>query len=243
MTTSTPLRLAATCLPINQANGGNIEVLMVRRNPELSFGGMWTFPGGVVEAEDGPVPNPLDEDTQRWEEPSLLATAATAAVRETIEETALICLPGALGWYSHWIPPKVGPPKRFATWFFLAPEHHGEIVVDESENSEARWVTASDALQMCADGLFPLALPTWITLDDLRTAKDVNALMDATITGGPKWYHTHALGPVGPREEDRRALCWSGDASYGSGEPDTPGPRNRVVIDKSFAVLDRIVSA
>ena len=122
MTTPTPLRLAATCLPIKQAKGRDIEVLMVRRNPNLSFGGMWTFPGGVVEAIDGPVPSPLNEDDQRWEEPSLLATVAAAAVREAEEETAISCMQGALAWYSHWIPPKIGPPKRFATWFFLAPE-------------------------------------------------------------------------------------------------------------------------
>lgn len=215
---------------------------MVRRNPNLSFGGMWTFPGGVVESDDGPVPSPLDEDTQRWEEPLLIGTAAAAAVREAREETALECLPGALAWFSHWIPPKVGPPKRFATWFFLAPEHGGDIVVDESENSEARWVTASAAMQMCADGDFPLAIPTWITLDDLSQATDINSLMDATVTGGPKWYHTQALGPIGPRALGQRAMCWPGDAGYETGDPETLGPRNRIITDETFAVLERLRS-
>ena len=242
MTTSSPLRLAATCMAITQARGKEIEVLMVRRNPELSFGGMWTFPGGVVEAEDGAVPADLDEDTQRWEEPSLLATVAAAAVREAREETALSCMPSALAWFSHWIPPKVGPPKRFGTWFFLAPEHHGEIVVDETENSEARWVTASNAMQQSADGDFPLAIPTWVTLDDLRKASDIGSLLDATVTGGPKWYHTHALGPVGPRPLGQRSLCWPGDAGYETGDPETPGPRNRVITDDTFAVIERLRS-
>lgn len=240
MTPTSPLRLAATCMPITQRNGREIEVLMVRRNKELSFGGMWTFPGGVVEASDGSVPDSLDEDTQRWEEPSLLATAANAAVREATEETALKCNVSALSWFSHWIPPKIGPPKRFATWFFLAPEHHGEVVVDESENDEARWVTAKDALAMCSAGTFPLAIPTWITLDDLSRATTIASLVDETVTGGPKWYHTHALGSVGPRPLGQRAMCWPGDAGYETGDPDTPGPRNRVVTDDKFSVVDRI---
>ena len=240
MTTSSPLRLAATCMAIRQPRDRKIEVLMVQRNPELSFGGMWTFPGGVVEPADGPVPDPLDEDTQRWEQPSLLATAAQAAVRETAEETALKCQTGSLAWFSHWIPPKIGPPKRFATWFFLAPEHSGEIVVDQTENAEARWVTASKALEMSAEGLFPLATPTWITLDDLAHFQDVPSLIDSAISQGPRWYHTHALGLVGPDAPGMRALCWPGDAGYENSDIDAPGPRNRVVVDDKFSVTERL---
>ncbi len=240
MTITSPLRLAATCMPITQARGKDIEVLMVRRNPELSFGGMWTFPGGVVEEGDGPLPADLDEDTQRWEDPSLLATTAAAAVREAREETSLHCMQGALAWFSHWIPPKVGPPKRFATWFFLAPEHHGDIVVDERENSDARWVTAAEAMDRCRDGDFPMAIPTWITLDDLRQATDISSLMDATVTSGPRWYHTRALDAGEPHPLGQRAVCWPGDAGYDSGDANSPGPRNRVITDDNFAVLERL---
>lgn len=240
MTTTSPIRLAAAAMPIRQADGGSIEVLMVRRNPDLSFGGMWTFPGGVIEEGDGPVPSPLDEDTQRWEEPSLVATAANAAAREAQEETALEAAAGAMTWFSHWIPPKLGVPKRFATWFFLAPEHSGEIVVDQAENDKAMWVTATNALQQNAEGSFPLAIPTWITLDDLGQATDIASLVDTTAAQGPSWYHTHALGPVGRKELEQRALCWPGDAGYESGDPERPGARNRVVADSRFAIVERI---
>ena len=121
-----PIRLAATCMPIRDGDHG-LEVLMVRRNPELSFGGMWTFPGGSLDDADGPLPEPVtDESTFDWRDVGLLTTAATAASRETIEETGLSCSPMSLAWFSHWIPPHPGPPKRFATWFFLAPEHSGQ---------------------------------------------------------------------------------------------------------------------
>ncbi len=213
---------------------------MVRRNPELSFGGMWTFPGGVVEEADGPVPPDLDEDSVRWETPSLLTTAANAAVREAHEETALGCSASSLSWYSHWIPPKKGPPKRFATWFFLAPEHDGNVVVDQTENDEARWISPAAALEESAAGNFPLAIPTWITLDDLAQAIDISSLIDATVTHGPRWYHTRKLTPVGP--DAQPAMCWPGDAGYDTGDSATPGARNRVVTDSTFAVVDRIRS-
>ena len=98
-------------------------------------------------------------------------------------------------------------------------------------------------MEMCADGTFPLAIPTWVTLDDLRHATDISSLMDATITSGPKWYHTHSLGVVGPRAIGHRALCWPGDASYDTGDPATPGARNRVIADEHFGIVERIRSA
>lgn len=227
-------------MPIRQAGGGPIEVLMVRRNPELSFGGMWTFPGGGIEPGDGAVPSPLDEDTQDWGAPSLLATAASASAREAFEETALEVTTSALTWFSHWIPPKAGVPKRFATWFFLAPEHRGDVVVDRSENDEARWISAHSALQQNAEGSFPLAVPTWITLDDLAQSTDIASLIDTTATQGATWYHTHALRQIDATEPGPSALCWPGDAAYETGDLESPGPRNRVVIGPKFSVAERV---
>jgi 8-oxo-dGTP pyrophosphatase MutT (NUDIX family) len=231
------LRLAATCIPIRQRNGAALEVLMVRRNPNLSFGGLWTFPGGTLEPGDGPIPEPIDEDGQHWGAPRLLATAAQGAVRETFEETAVVCDLASLAWFSHWIPPKVGPPKRFATWFFLAPEHRGELVVDESENDEARWISAAEALAENATATFPLAVPTWITLDDMREFETVSSLMDSTITQGARLHRTRAL-----RQDDVRIVCWEGDAAYENGIASTEGARNRALASDDMQVLERIRS-
>ena len=210
---------------------------MVRRNRELSFGGMWTFPGGVFEDSDGPAPSPPDEFNENWGGPQLLSTAANAAVRETIEETALHCDVSSLAWFSHWVPPTVGPPKRFATWFFLAPEHHGDIEVSTEENDEARWVTPGDALAQSSAGEFPLAIPTWVTLDDLRLTESIPLLIDKCITQGATQNRTRAF-PGG----DGNVLCWSGDAAYEADSPDVPGPRNRVRATASGSVIERILS-
>jgi 8-oxo-dGTP pyrophosphatase MutT (NUDIX family) len=237
MTNTSALRLAATCIPIRERSDTGLEVLMVRRNPNLSFGGLWTFPGGVLEPDDGAVPADIDEDRQHWGAPSLLSTAANGAVRETVEETALECDVSSLAWFSHWIPPLVGPPKRFATWFFLAPEHRGEIEVDPAENDQARWITAEAALEESTAGEFPLAAPTWITLDDLMAFDAVPQLVDHTITQGARLHHTKAIAGDGVR-----IVCWEGDAAYESEIADTDGPRNRAVLGNNMQIVERIRS-
>ncbi len=209
---------------------------MVRRNPELSFGGLWTFPGGVFEDGDGPAPESVDEQSENWGHPPLLTTAANAAVRETVEETALQCDISSLVWLSHWIPPVVGPPKRFATWFFLAPEHQGDVVVNTDENDEARWITPGEALDQETTGDFPLTIPTWVTLDDLRRTESIPLLIDRCITRGATQKRTRSFS-----SGDERVLCWSGDAAFEATTPDVPGPRNRVRATPGGSVIERIL--
>ncbi len=234
MTDLPDLRLAATCIPVREGTEG-LEVLMVRRNPRLSFGGMWTFPGGVLEAADGPLPEGLDEDTQHWGAPTLLTTAATGAARETVEETALVCNVSALAWFSHWIPPKAGPPKRFATWFFIAPEHSGEVALDTDENDQWQWLTPKAALAAGDAGDFALAVPTWITLDDLSAFDTIPTLIDQVITQGARLHHTKSMiSAVG------RIVCWEGDSAYESGNADAPGPRNRALVGDRMQIVERL---
>jgi len=219
-------------MPIRDSAGG-IELLMVRRNQELSFGGMWTFPGGMFEPSDGDVPTDIDEETQHWGAPSMLSVAANAAVRETREETALSVNIASLAWFSHWIPPTT-IPKRFATWFFLAPDIGGEVNLDLSENDDWRWISPQGALEQHDTDAFPLAVPTWITLDDLRTFGSTGELLDHTITQSARLHHTRAY-----RSEQGRTLCWDGDAAYESGDLSADGPRNRATVDANFAVVAR----
>ena len=50
-----------------------VEVLMLKKNSKIAFGGMWVFPGGRIDAEDYPPDGDLD------------VAARNAAARETFE--------------------------------------------------------------------------------------------------------------------------------------------------------------
>ena len=47
-----PLVAAATVLLLRDNTDAGLEVLMLRRNSKIAFGGMWVFPGGRVDADD-----------------------------------------------------------------------------------------------------------------------------------------------------------------------------------------------
>ena len=47
----TALIPAATVVVLRDGDAG-LEVLMLRKNSKIVFGGMWVFPGGRVDSED-----------------------------------------------------------------------------------------------------------------------------------------------------------------------------------------------
>ena len=75
---------AATVVLVRDSTAG-IEVLMIQRGAATAFGGMWAFPGGVIE--DADVPAGSDGDP--------LPAARRAAVREALEEVALVIVEAA----------------------------------------------------------------------------------------------------------------------------------------------------
>src|SRR5687767_9702722 len=96
------------------------RILMLRRHSRLEFAGdMWVFPGGRLDPDD------TDPDAPH----EVAAAARRAAIREAAEETGLDVIPGDLVWFAHWTAPPQSP-KRFATWFFLAPAPAGSVVID-----------------------------------------------------------------------------------------------------------------
>ena len=140
-----------------------LEVLMILRLESSSFvPGAWVFPGGAVETGDGTAGE--------------LETLRRAAVREVEEETG-ITLHTELVWTSRWITP-LGMPKRFDTWFFLAPvERDVPITLQESEAAAYTWIAPADALARNRSGDFPMVFPTIKNLEAIDGVTSRDALL------------------------------------------------------------------
>jgi 8-oxo-dGTP pyrophosphatase MutT (NUDIX family) len=159
-------RQAATVILLR---GGDqtLEVLLVKRTPAARFmGGVWVFPGGAVDTDEG------DGD----------AAHRIAAVRE-LEEEAAITLPdpGALVKFSRWItPPEV--KTRFDTHFFLAALPEGqEARVDGAECVDFGWFTPPDALAAAHREEILLVFPTIKHLEQLSRFASARELLDWAV--------------------------------------------------------------
>lgn len=204
---------AATVIPLRDGASG-LEVLMLRRNSKIAFGGMWVFPGGRVDPEDLDPERPDDE----------LAAAYRAAVREAQEEAGLVLSIDALTPYSHWTPPPI-TPRRFLTWFFIAVAPADEIVIDGGEIHEHAWMTPAQALERRDAGEIELAPPTWITLYDLARTGDTAACIECVRAREPERFETRIVV-----EEGGPTALWHGDVGWPQGDATAPGPRHRLCM-------------
>lgn len=216
----TDLIAAATVIPLRDTEDG-LEVLMLRKNSEIAFGGMWVFPGGRVDDEDDDPHAPGDE----------LAAARRAAVREALEEADLLVEPDALVPFSHWTPPAVSihGPKRFATWFFVCRAPVGEdgvVTIDGGEIDDDEWVRPADMIRRRDEGEIQLAPPTWVTLVDLADHHTVDEALAAAAERAPFRYAT----VIGHTAEGELVTMWGGDAGYDAADAELPGPRHRLVM-------------
>ena len=216
--TETPATPAATVIPLRDGQSG-LEVLMLRRNSRGEFGGMWVFPGGKVDPADHGGPGSDGE-------PDEIAAARKAAVREAQEEAGLVLDAADLVVHSFWIPPPQAG-RRFATWFFLAEaDSAAEIVVDDGEIHEHRWMTPWRAMAWRDAGEIELAPPTFTTLWWLGRFTAVADAISATRNRQPERFATH-IGTVG----SVLVTMWDGDAGYHDGDAARPGARRRLIMD------------
>ena len=208
---------AATVVLVRDGRDG-METLMLRRNSRGAFGGMWVFPGGRVDPDDADPDRPDDE----------VAAARRAAVREAMEEAGVAVDPDGLVPFSHWTPPPQAP-RRFSTWFFLAPAPSGvDVAVDGGEIHEHRWLRPADAMRSRDAGEIELAPPTWVTLWRLDAAPDVEGAVAQARSRQPQRFETHVASVDG-----ELVALWDGDAAYGDGDVDRPGPRHRLWMGAS----------
>lgn len=213
---------AATVVVVRDGAEG-IETLMLRKNSELAFGGMWVFPGGRIDAED--VEGAPDAES----------AARRAAAREAMEEAGLAVEVEELAWFAHWTPPALAP-RRFATWFFVGPlsEPDTAVTIDGGEIHDAAWMRPADALTRRDGGEVELAPPTWVTLDYLCGFADVASLMADAHARVPEVYETVIV-----RAEEGMIALWAGDAGYESQDPELPGPRHRLHMARTVWTFDR----
>jgi 8-oxo-dGTP pyrophosphatase MutT (NUDIX family) len=141
-----------------------LEVLLVKRTPEARFmGGVWVFPGGAVDADEG------DGD----------GAHRLAGVRELHEEAAIeLDGPDGLVKFSRWITP-AAVKIRFDTHFFLATLPDGqEPAIDGEECVDLGWFTPQGALRAHADNEILLVFPTIKHLEQLSAFASVRELLD-----------------------------------------------------------------
>ena len=156
-------RQAATVILLR---GGEqqMEVLLVRRTPQARFmGGVWVFPGGAVDTDEGAGD----------------AAHRAAAIRELHEEAAItLDDPAALVKFSRWITP-AQVKIRFDTHFFLAPLPDGQKPrIDGQECVDLGWFTPQGALDAHRAGGLPLVFPTIKHLEQLSGFASASALLE-----------------------------------------------------------------
>jgi 8-oxo-dGTP pyrophosphatase MutT (NUDIX family) len=155
-------RQAATVI-LMRGGAETIEVLLVRRTPQARFmGGVWVFPGGAVDAQEG------DGDEAH----------RAAAVRELSEEAAIeLDGPDVLVKFSRWITP-AEVKIRFDTHFFLAELPEGQKPrIDGEECVDLGWFTPAAALDAHGAEEIVLVFPTIKHLEQLGEFSSVEELL------------------------------------------------------------------
>ena len=217
---------AATVVLLRDADAG-CEVLMLRKTSKISFGGMWVFPGGRIDAADYGGGDDVD------------AAARAAAARETQEEAGIIASPEDFVWFAHWTPPPT-TPKRFATWFFVAKAaSDAPIEVDGQEIDDHRWIDPRQALERHAEGEIDLVPPTWVTLYQLTQLGSASAVLERLAGEPPRYYQTR----LAKRADGVRVAMWHGDAGYDDWEADRQGPSHRLIMAPGGFVFEHSAAA
>ncbi|MDQ2725026.1 MAG: NUDIX domain-containing protein [Actinomycetota bacterium] len=231
MTGAHPLASPAATVAALRDGDGGLEVLLVRRNPDGSFAGMWVFPGGRVDEEDHRAVAVSPEAAGTFAAGNVgaageVAAARHAAVREAEEEAGLRLEREGLAVLSWWLPPAEAA-RRFATWFFVAAVAPGHaVVVDQTEVEDHVWVEPAEALTRRDRGEISLAPPTWMTLHWLSHHRDVASALDAAASRPPERYVTRV---VFSDPGQLAATLWEGDEGYEDGDLERAGPRRRLI--------------
>lgn len=225
-----PLAVPAATVVVLRDGPDGPEVLMLRRDRDLSFaGGMWVFPGGRIDDADRSPDDPADADAARE------AAARRAAAREAREESGLSVDPAAIRRWTHWTPPPL-QDKRFSTAFFVAPAVDAavEVTIDDAEIRAHAWARPAEVIERRDAGVVALAPPTFVTLHQLLEHRSVAAVLAAAPSGPVEHFSTRvALSDGGWTAVYHGDVVFEelGDAGgMAEVDLDAPGPRHRLVM-------------
>lgn len=196
-------------------NNGGIEVLLLRRNKKLKFAsGFWVYPGGKIEQ---------DELLNRSE----LEAAQIAGVRETMEEAELYVNPEELKFCIHWTTP-ANEKRRFSTYFFhvKVAYHNSDVVVDDSEILEHKWMSPQAALEALQNREIFLLPPTYITLQRIIDCKNYQEVIQEWNRSEPTY-----VNPIIAMDNSTVHCMYDGDAGYDQGDFAIEGARHRLVVN------------
>ena len=216
------LRNAATVLIMRQAKTG-MEILLLRRNAKLAFGGgAWVFPGGAVDQADTGSAKLESEELGNEE-----LAARVAAVRESAEECGLLLESQQLVHFSHWTTP-VNQKRRFATWFFAAvvAEEDSAVVIDDGEIHDFQWLTPAQAVAHHRAGDLKMMPPTYLSIKMLDQFASADLALESLRHFAAYW-----ITPRISRDSETMVLLYPGDAGYEASDGALPGPRHRCVMD------------
>ncbi len=200
-------------------NAGILEVLLLKRNAQLSFApNVWVFPGGRVDPEDG-----------LRDEPCTLETAKKAAVRECKEETGINIDATSLHHFCKWTTPK-GGNKRFETFFFhsIVLHEQSKVTIDDSEIVDQMWLTAREALDQLLSKKIDLLPPTFISIErikDCTTYADVIKEFDRT--------GIVIAEPVTTFKDGKFYSLYRGDSGYETADLTKQNSLHRLTMDMS----------
>ncbi len=199
-----PALPASSILLIRDGVGG-LEVLMIERAKTMRFApGALVFPGGKVDRADFDHwrwRRFLKHNRKQFRDEAF----RIAALRELYEETHILLdekpghpnLPKGMAFekllqvyrpqlsasklepFAHWVTPET-MPKRFDTYFFLAPDDGHLEDFDGEEAVSAHWLSPRKVLSDWESDKVPLMFPTRLNLMKLARSSTVEAALQAT---------------------------------------------------------------
>jgi 8-oxo-dGTP pyrophosphatase MutT (NUDIX family) len=161
---------------------------------------------GVLLARDAATGTPVDVGS--------LTAARQALARgersfsEIVSDLGVVLDTAALWPIGRFITPR-GAPRRFDTWFFVAPAPAGHAYRhDDGETVASLWIRPDAALERSGHGEFELIEPTWCTLALIAHYSRVAPLFDAIRAAWREPYRDRGwvlrVGPdPNPQRHDR----------------------------------------